>query len=287
MRLHDKFAAAVEADAAIPAEERFFETQRRVRWHYQWVVAHDYVRRVVGPETFALICDFHEETKRITDIKRNYYEPRNNPYMPVEFSAAAFRFGHSQVRGTYNLSPAVTDRPIFTSGPLQNDFQDLRGFRPLPQGWTVDWPLFFSMGGSAPQPSRLIDAKLTQALFDLPDGGGSLAFRNLKRGQVLGLPSGQDIAKKLKVKPLTGAELGAPEPTPLWFYILKESELPPISGRHLGPVGGRIVGEVLLGLLELDPRSWWSVDPSWTPSIAPADRERGLQMSDLITFATN
>ncbi len=128
---------------------------------------------------------------------------------------------------------------------------------------------------------------LTQALFDLPDGGGSLAFRNLKRGQVLGLPSGQDVAKSLKVKPLSGAELGAPDPTPLWFYILKESELPPVSGKHLGPVGGRIVGEVLLGLLELDPGSWFSRDPNWTPTVLVADASHGLQMSDLITFVTS
>jgi hypothetical protein len=282
LRLHDKFAVEVEADTTVPVEERFFETQRRVRWHYQWVVAHDYVRRVIGEETFAALCEL--DAGRITDIKRRYYEPKKNAYMPVEFSAAAFRFGHSQVRGIYNLSQLVTDRPIFTPGPLQNEFQDLRGFRPLPPQWTVDWSLFFGIGGSSPQPSRLVDAKLTQGLFDLPDGGGSLALRNLLRGQVLGLPSGQDVAKKLKLAPLTGAELGAPEPTPLWFYILKESEI--LGGRHLGPVGGRIVGEVLLGLLELDPRSWWSINPTWTPTVPAADAERGLQMSDLITFST-
>ncbi len=66
----------------------------------------------------------------------------------------------------------------------------------------------------------------------------------------------------------TGAEFGAPEPTPLWFYILKESELADgLSGRHLGPTGGRIVGEVLLGMLEGDPHSWYSVDRGWEPTI--------------------
>lgn len=103
---------------------------------------------------------------------------------------------------------------------------------------------------------------------------------------MLGLPSGQDVAKALKVTPLSGADLGAPDPTPLWFYTLKESELPPVSGKHLGPVGGRVVGEVLLGLLELDPRSWFSIDPSWTPTVAAADTGTGLQMADLITFVT-
>jgi hypothetical protein len=76
----------------------------------------------------------------------------------------------------------VRDRPIFTAGPLQDEFQDLRGFRPLPPLWTVEWPLFFAVDGSTPQPSRLIDARLADPLFSLPDGAGSLAFRNLKRG---------------------------------------------------------------------------------------------------------
>jgi len=239
------------------------------------------VPRVVGEETFAALYD-RDDDGRIVDIKRPHYRVKTSAYMPVEFSAAAFRFGHSQVRGIYNLSAQVTDRPIFTSGPLQNPFQDLRGFRPLPQAWTLDWSLFFSVSGSTPQPSRLIDAKLTQGLFDLPDGGGSLAFRNLNRSQVLGLPSGQDVARAVKADILTGGDLGAPEPTPLWFYILKESELS--GGRHLGPVGGRIVGEVLLGLVELDPASWFSQDPSWTPTVPAADSGRGFEMSDLIAF---
>jgi hypothetical protein len=149
----------------------------------------------------------------------------------------------------------------------------------------VQWPLFFAIDGSTPQPSRLIDSKLSQGLFDLPDGGGSLAFRNLKRGQVLGLPSGQDVAKAIRAAHVfTGAELGAPDPTPLWFYTLKESELV-AEGRSLGPVGGRIVGEVILGLLELDPRSWFSAEPRWTPTIPAADGDGVIRMPDLVKFA--
>jgi hypothetical protein len=285
LRLHDKFAAEVEADASIPAEERFSETQRRVRWHYQWVIVLDYVPRVIGAETFEKLREI-DESGRITNFKRRHYNPKKKPYMPVEFSAAAFRFGHSQVRGVYNLSDAVRDRPIFTPGPLQDPFQDLRGFRPLPRGWTVQWPFFFVIDGSTPQPSRLIDSKLATGLFDLPDSGGSLAERNLRRGEVLGLPSGQDVAKAVKAeRVLTGAELGAPEPTPLWFYILKEAELV-AGGRHLGPVGGRIVGEVILGLVELDPRSWFSVDPDWTPTIPDADGDGIIKMPDLVKFVT-
>jgi len=258
-------------------------SHRRLQWHYQWVVAHDFLPRIVGSTTFGAVCEI--ENGRIVDIKRRYYRPKKNAYMPVEFSAAAYRYGHSQVRGIYNLNEVVRDRPIFLPGPLQDETQDLRGFRPLPAQWTISWSMFFSIDGSTPQPSRLIDSKLSQGLFDLPDSEHSLAFRNLKRGQVLGLPSGQDVARALRNENvLSGADLGAPEPTPLWFYILKESELL-ASGRHLGPTGGRIVAEVLLGLLELDPRSWLSVAPGWSPTIPGTADEGQITMSDLVRFA--
>ena len=103
---------------------------------------------------------------------------------------------------------------------------------------------------------------------------------------MLGLPSGQDVAKAVKADILASADLaGAPEPTPLWFYILKESEVV-AQGRHLGPTAGRIVGEILLGLVELDPRSWFSLDPAWTPTVSISDSVVGLQMADLVAFAS-
>ncbi len=105
------------------------------------------------------------------------------------------------------------------------------GRRPLPPGAALDWRLFLPIEGSTPQPSRRVDAFLAPGLFDLPAGRAGepqgLAERNLRRGQAFSLPSGQDVARLLGVEHvLSGAYLGGvPEPTPLWFYILKESEL--------------------------------------------------------------
>jgi hypothetical protein len=70
------------------------------------------------------------------------------------------------------------------------------------------------------------------------------------------------------IKPLTNAQLGLTEPgwkgkAPLWFYILKESEL--LGGKKLGPVGGRIVAEVILGLMALDRTSYFNANPSFSP----------------------
>lgn len=284
LRFHNKVAAKVTADKSIPKERRFEEVQRLVRWHYQWVILEDFLPRIVGQD---VVKDRVRRNKGEVEIDLRWFHPKNNPFMPVEFSVAAYRFGHSQIRPTYDLNQIVTDRPIFISGDKVGELDDLRGFRPLPGAWTIDWSFFLDgVPGKAkkPQPTRKIDAQLAGGLFDLPgfpQKESSLAFRNLKRGQALRLPSGQDIAKRMGLKPLSGAKLGAPEPTPLWFYILKESGLK--GGQQLGPVGGRIVAEVLLGLLKGDQHSFVNARPEWKPTLGA--KAGKFTLSDLVKFA--
>ena len=241
------------------------------------------------------------EADRLTVLEADLVR---SPALASHRIEAGFRFGHSQVRGIYNLNDNVVNRHIFMPGPLPDDpnLHDLRGFRKPPAGWAARWDLFFEIGGSVPQPSRKIDTRLVPQLFELPDGAGSLPLRNLLRGEALGLPSGQAIARFVGVDELDPTTLQpAPVPTPLWFYILREADVMS-NGRHLGPVGARIVGEVLLGLLELDPQSWYSVDRTWTPEregiIPIADRAsdvqesvdrphiKGLRMADLVAFVS-
>jgi hypothetical protein len=294
MLLHNKLADMVDGDATVPADARFDETRRRVRWHYQWVVVHDYLPRICGAELLDRLLEYGAGTGR-PDFHLRFYKPRNDPYMPIEFAAAAFRFGHSQVRPSYDLNAAIGNRPLFAPGDAPGIGADLRGGQPLLQGWTVDWPRFLPIGGSTPQPSRVIDAQLTTPLFDLPgvpaEEPQSLALRNLLRGQVHELPSGQDVARAVGVAPLSAAELGiALEPTPLWFYILKESELMPSdpgrAGRQLGPTGARIVAEVLLGLIEADPAAYLNQRPGWRPELPGASGHDGsFGLPDLVGFA--
>jgi hypothetical protein len=117
-----------------------------------------------------------------------------------------------------------------------------------------------------------------------------LALRNLLRGVALGLPSGQRVARAMAVSELSDKELELPEGldtlrghAPLWYYVLKEAEKRS-EGRKLGPVGGRIVAEVLLGLLRGDPFSYLNVEPCWTPSLPP---KADFKMPDLINFVNN
>jgi hypothetical protein len=290
LRLHNKVAELVDADPAIQPEKRFEETQKRVRWHYQWVVTHDYLRRVCGEDVLNSKWDVRHG---LPEIRLRWYRAQKNAYMPVEFSAAAFRFGHSQVRAAYDLNGVVPNVPIFAPGDDVGPRDDLRGRKTLPDQWEIDWPRFLPIGAAElVQPSRLIDGHLTPALFDLPrfppGEHQSLALRNLLRGQALQLPSGQDVARHLRVNSVfSGGELGSQlDPTPLWFYILKESELVE-AGQRLGPVGAQIVCEVLLGLLELDPQGYFKVQPDWEPTLEAADADAGFSLGDLVRFAVS
>ena len=103
-----------------------------------------------------------------------------------------------------------------------------------------------------------------------------LPVRTLLRHLTWELPSGQTIARRFGVSALAPADLdelhhyglGLERSTPLWYYILKEAELVE-DGLRLGPVGGRLVGEVVVGLLESDSASYLAYDRDWRPASRP------------------
>ncbi len=208
--------------------------------------------------------------------------------MPVEFSVAAYRFGHSQVRDRYGVNNTFSDVPLFSPGGAE----DLRGFRQLLPNWHVSWPRFFAFPGDpGPQLSRLIDTALSPSLFALPGEqaeAASLALRNLRAGVRLQLPSGQAVAGYLGVAPLGDEDLAPCPPggAPLWYYVLREAAVLGDGGQHLGPVGGRIVAETLLALLRSDPDSYYSKGPTWTPTLpSRSGNPRDFDMVDLLSLA--
>lgn len=113
----------------------------------------------------------------------------------------------------------------------------------------------------------------------------AIVERNLTRGARLLLPSGQDVAKHMGADVLTDEDLGLPGggQAPLWYYILKEAEVQ-AGGVRLGQVGGRIVAEVFLGLMEKDPSSYLHQQPNWTPTL-PAKKPGDFAMVDLINVS--
>ena len=295
--------------AELPPERRIDEGRRIVRWHYQWAVVHDFLARLVGndviddvlrPVSFKVPAGSGAKTIKTLSPVLKFFHWRARPFMPVEFSVGAYRFGHSMVRGEYELNAEVQDIPIFAKPPAE----DLRGFRALPAGHVIQWARFFEFQGSRleVQPSRRIDTKLAFGVSILPEavarGIHALAERDLRRGKALGLPSGQSVARAiglpedlilhardLKSLPKNLVRVFG-EDTPLFFYVLKEAEVLS-KGQRLGPVGGRIVAEVLIGLLRGDPFSFLSMQPNWRPKAGEfgARKDGEFTVADLLRFA--
>ena len=270
-------------DRFVPDTELFAEAQRLTRWHYQWVVIEDYLRRTVGDEMLRrVLVDDPARGGRRADLR--WFTWKRRPFMPVEFSVAAFRFGHSQIRATYVLNAGLAPKHIMVPFPTPDPQEHLGGFRPLPKGWTVDWSLFFAAGDSAPQLSRRIDTKVVGPLSRLPavldPDHRSLALLDLLRARALGLPSGEAVAAAMGT---ARHDLGLGGQTPLWYYLLREAEVDS-GGLRLGPTGARIVAEVLVGLLAGDPSSFLRVAPGWTPEL-PSAVPGQFTMVDLLRFA--
>lgn len=292
LKFHNRVVDLVEADPSMRrgSESTFEAAQRIVRWHYQWIVAHDFLQRTVGSETFLSVFD---ESGPLPRVNRQFYQWNNDPYMPVEFSVAAYRFGHSQVRGRYQLNTLVGPLPTFSAESVHvNPLGHFGGFRILPPFWTVEWARFFEVDGAGSdrrQLTRKIDTKLADPLITLPPeiGGSapSLILRNLMRGARLLLPSGQDVAAHMGHEVLSDTDLDLPGggPAPLWYYVLCEAAVQ-ADGEHLGTVGGRIVAEVLMGLLEKDASSYLRNQPTWKPFL-PSAVAGDFTLADLIAFA--
>ncbi len=330
-QLHGLFLRFHNALADSYPERPFAEIQRLVRWHYQWLVLFDYLPRIIGRDQIVAMLPHLANKSSIAVHKPNlqFFDWQTTASMPIEFSGAAYRFGHSIVRPVYRLSAADLSSSVSTIGlngrralfsPNPND--GLNGFQAFPAENGIDWRLFFetrdhrlsaaALGKGRVQPSYKIDTSLVTALGFLPEfsktgtnvaagapNTNSLSYRNLQRGVTLQLPCGQAIARLMGLEPLADQRLqvgkansdGLKEnktiveidarfagKAPLWYYILAEAQdqwriaadtqktdqQKDIQPTLLGSVGGRIVGEVLIGLLAGDNSSFLS-DPTWQP----------------------
>lgn len=259
-----------------PEPSVFDEARRALTWHYQWVVLNDFLPALVGAEL----------TARLLRAGPTLYRPGDAPRIPLEFADAAYRYGHSQIRDRYRINELSEPVPLFP---------DLIGFRPVPPERVVSWSLLFDVPSHPPaQRAKRIDGRLPESLIRLPvaitgavddDAYHSLAARDLQRGQATALPSGEAIARALGVEPLTAEQVGLAQhgwqaETPLWFYVLREADVQQ-QGDRLGEVGGRVVGDVLVGIIDADPESYRAVDRGWRPTL-PAATSDGYGIADLI-----
>lgn len=273
----------------------FERAQQLTRWHYQWLVVNDFLKTITMPG----IAD------QVLLSGPKLYSPRNGEaYMPLEFSVAAYRFGHSMVRAAYDHNRNF-GRPgkVIPNAPFNLLFQFTgngpfpvpAGIEVLPFNWIIEWDRFTDKGGSVPDHfARKIDTRLAPPLRDMVNQGNDsslgtdivailkrLARRNLLRGYLLSMPTGQSVAAAMGVKLLTNDELqlgnsgpmnqvlednGFLTKTPLWYYVLKEAEVRS-NGNSLGELGSRIVCETIIGQLVNDPESYLGSNCGWNPNM--------------------
>jgi hypothetical protein len=300
-RFHNKLAAATP-------NATFEQIQREVRFHYQWMVLNDFLPTIVSRNVLQLVLPDQPAGVTLFKPKLEFYKARKEAFIPLEFSAAAYRFGHSMVRPGYRLSESMAPLPIFSPDPAHA----LTGFRKFPDNWAIDWNLFINLelrhqtDSTRTQLAYRIDTSLVNPLGALPesiakDPPPSLARRNLERGWRMRLPTGQDVARAIGLEPLKDKDIligkftGAAKDIkgsidtidqdafkgkcPLWTYILAETVGEDVVIKttqgdktiktcKLGPVGGRIVAETIVGLLTYDSQSYVSQNPAWKPSQA-------------------
>ena len=358
LQLHNRFVDELDGGAA-----SFDTVQRMVRWHYQFIVINDFLVRICGKHMVDAILPKRLVPAPVSQKRPHldYFHWDHDPAMPIEFSVAAFRFGHSMVRPIYRLNQQLHggDDPEHATDDekrrgLEGRFfifagvnkRALNGFGEFPDEWAIDWRLFFDIDGSGTlggkaraQPAYKIDTSLVNPLGFLPEFSvikpfhppltldqlhpkpvdalndpANLAARNLLRGSAMQLPSGQAVARTMGLPVIADADLRVCKATladweagvalteidarfrnnaPLWFYVLAEAQyewsrramapggLGDAEPVRLGPLGGRIVAETLIGLVYADPFSYLAQDPNWTPTVGGM----GLDMGQLVKYA--
>jgi hypothetical protein len=279
----------------------FDKVQRLMRWHYQWLILHHFLPAIAGQEVI----------DAVRTGKRQLYRPPHIPFIPVEFSVAAYRFRHSMVQPGYGINDTFAaalfpEDPATPPAPPGQLSRDLRG-GPIRFDERLNWKNFVDTGAplsptAVSRQSSLIDARLARALLnlphsvvppDVPAAQRSLAVRNLRRGVTMQLPSGQAVAdfmaSCIQIEPLQDADLWAGtsfagQPAPLWYYILREADVQQ-QGRRLGTMGARIVVEVFLGLLQLDNQTFLVKKPDWTPIVEGRAQANDFTFVDLFRIA--
>ncbi len=320
---------------------------------YQWLVINDFLKQVLDEEVLELLLTFKEGIYEINPSVGN-----GAVYMPIEFSTAAYRFGHTMVRNQYDYNlnfgrdegnTPFLDRSTFDllfsftgTGAINNP----RFNNTLPLNWIIQWNRFFeteNQKDSAGVPiedrfTRSLDTKLatfitgahpkgmqnedfnllsTEQQTQARASAGSaamfnsimkrLATRNLLRGYLFNMPSGQKMIlainslnrRKLQLEILSEQDIlqnasdelkglikdaGYEKDTPLWYYILKEAEIQS-NGNSLGHLGSWIVGQTIVGLIK-NGTGISVIRDNWSPSQSIIPQLRNTKnIMDLLIYA--
>jgi hypothetical protein len=245
LRFHNRVVDEL-ADRGVPSTLLFERARDQVIRHYQWLLKTDFLPRIVEQ---SIVDDVFTNGRRFFELpagangngRYGHQKSGDRPTMPIEFSVAAYRLGHSMVRAAYDWNRIFSGRGgslrflfIFSGtsgnfdpfGPINDPESGL--FERLPTNWTVDWRRMYDFAGEANRPdlagpngvniAQRIDTLLVNPLAELPEGtfgfGTSptsiqlnLAFRNLVRANMVSLASGQEMAEFMGLDALKPEEI--------------------------------------------------------------------------------
>lgn len=299
MLFHNKAVAVLEPQHPDPAA-CFRAARQLVTLHYHWLILHDFLPKLLSPSV--LVQPLADFPSRLT-VRGE---------VPLEFTTAAFRFGHSMVGSAYDFNAnfgvggRIRDRgatleELFEFTSHQNMQTAAAGTLALPDHWVIDWDRMTrapARKGSARRPglggAEQIDMVFARDMLNLVGDSrvavhGSILFRNLMRSYHRRIPFGQRLARAYGLAPLTPDEIRAALPpglqrpaeaagllqeTPAWLYILCEARTCE-AGQRIGPTASHIIAETIVGLLRLNPASVLNhARGRWHPRQSPL-RETG------------
>jgi hypothetical protein len=321
LKFHNRVVDHVRAQGESDPVSVFLQARLLTTWHYQWMIVHEFLPLFVGQ---AMVDDILEHGPRFYKPKFGQaFIPVEFQTGTYRFGHSMVRPSYRANLTGDNGGPFFgfifdpSQHPEDSGGIALDDPTDLSGGHRAPRRF-IGWQSFFDFSDGNVKPNKVIDTTISSPLFHLPlqtipphNGPTALAQRNLLRHVTWSLPSGQTVAKHLGVNPLSSDHfvelarygLNLDVSTPLWYYILREAAVttttqptlvpspPPTptttrGGLRLGPVGGRIVGEVILGLLRADRTSYLAARPNWRPTLPNRSGATGtFRMIDFLTFA--
>jgi hypothetical protein len=321
LNFHNHAVDYVRAQGQTDPASVFLEARLLTTWHYQWLIVHEFLPLFVGQAMVDNILA--SDPQFFAPGRGKAFIPVEFQTGSYRFGHSMVRPSYRANLHGDNGSPffgfvfAPSQHPEDNGQPPLADPADLSGAARAPRRF-VGWQTFYDFSDGQVKPNKIIDTTISSPLFTLPlraipphTGPVALVQRNLLRHVTWSLPSGQSIAKAMGVKPLSPDHfselasygLGFESNTPLLYYVLREAGLtqttqgtlvpfpPPTAtttrgGLRLGPVGGRIVGEVILGLLKADSTSYLSAHPAWKPVLPTRSGATGsFRMIDFLTFA--
>jgi Animal haem peroxidase len=293
---HNKTVEALQSKFS-DRKELFAEARKEVTLHYQWCILHDYLPQLLWEDT-------------LDEVLANGPILKTPSGIPMEFTAAAFRFGHAMVSEEYDFNDNFGHKGKLADSATLNQlfaFTSRGGMGTsngnggqLPDHWIADWNRLTRAGANKLSGADKIEVAfagtmLNHMIHAQNMNHASIFFRNILRGYHRRIPFGQNLAKALGIKALSSdavldclhsdlrlkaKELEFHTHTPAWLYFLCEGKLLG-KGERLGPTASRIIAETFVGALQHPPGSILNITGGWTPERRGRIKRNGKPVNNI------